>query len=104
MQLSRRGLDVELCAKTMTFLLRCHLAQLSSSRTMRDHVDDLGSVLKQSMRSYQQALGSNLAGLKFLTQFSNDSKFAPLPEPQVKRSHSEHKSAVKKSIKKQKKQ
>jgi hypothetical protein len=66
LQLTRRGIDIELCSKVATYLIRTHFLQLTTSQQLHQQIEELGRLLKLGMNSYQLAIGSNIAGLKYL--------------------------------------
>jgi hypothetical protein len=66
LELSRRGIDIELCSKAASYLIRTHFLQLTTSQQLHQQIEELGNVLKLGMNSYQLAIGSNIAGLKYL--------------------------------------
>jgi len=63
-ELARRGLDIELCAKCSVHLMRCHQAQLLHTSSLLPQMLRLRDILAESIGSYRTLIGMNVAGLR----------------------------------------
>jgi len=64
--LVQRGLEVELCAKCIIFLLRIHQVQIISNHSMINLLDGFQSSVCTRLEQLRDDIGINIAGLKYL--------------------------------------
>ena len=74
--MAKRGLDLELCCRSAVFLLRVHFAQIVAARALLTEVSELQQVLRGAVGDYRGMLGTNLAGIRFLSRAEADRKLA----------------------------
>jgi len=83
LELAKKGLDLELCCRSAVFLLRVHFAQLVSARALVEQVAELQLVLRNAVGEYRTLIGTNLAGLKFMSREIEERKVAGMSFEQV---------------------
>ena len=66
-QMCERGLyDMELCCRCAVFLLRVHFSQIVTTRSLVPEIQKLKSVMRFSMGSLRDMVGTNMAGLQHM--------------------------------------
>jgi U3 small nucleolar RNA-associated protein 12 len=66
-QMCERGIyDIELCCRCAVFLLRCHFAQIVSTRSLVQEIQKLQNIMRFNMGSLRDIVGTNLAGLNHM--------------------------------------
>jgi len=66
-QMCERGLyDIELCCRCAVFLLRVHFSQIVATRSLVPEIQKLKSVMRYSMGSLRDMVGTNMAGLQHM--------------------------------------
>lgn len=80
--LSRRNFELELCCRASVFLLRCHFAQITSSRVLVAEILELRNLIRENVGSFRDLVGTNLAAMKYIKRSLDDQKedFATIPD------------------------
>lgn len=87
--LAQHGLDLELCVRCAVFLMRCHQPQILTTQSLLEEILSLQKVIRLNINGYRTLIGTNMAGLRYLTNVVEDKKIsfdaepeaAPLPPP-----------------------
>jgi U3 small nucleolar RNA-associated protein 12 len=65
-QLSRSGLDIELCCRCAVFLIVCHGSQITATTSLLPELLALRDMINSTIGAYRDLVGVNLAGLNFM--------------------------------------
>ena len=86
-ELSKKGFDLELCCRASVFLLRCHFAQITSSRVLVSEILELRDLIRQNVGSFRDLIGTNLAAIKHIKRGLDEQleEFASIPAQTKKR-------------------
>ena len=66
-EVCRLQLDVELSTRCVIFLLRCHMPRIISTHALYADMLTLKAVLKSSVSSYLNVIGTNMAALNYMS-------------------------------------
>ena len=64
MQLARRGLDIELCARCSVHLLRCHRSQVLHTHQLLAEMLALKEIIATSVDKYRGLVGVNTTAVR----------------------------------------
>ena len=81
--LAEHGLDLELCVRCAVFLMRCHQPQILTTQALLEEILSLQKVIRVNINDYRTLIGTNMAGLRYLTNVVEEKKLSFDAEPEA---------------------
>ena len=75
-ELTRRNMDIELCARCAVFLIKVHNDQITASHTLISEISDLREIITNSLSEYRLIIGANVVGLRMMSRFVEGNRTA----------------------------
>jgi len=74
--LAEHGLDLELCVRCAVFLMRCHQPQILATQALLEEILSLQKVIRLNINDYRTLIGTNMAGLRYLSNVVDEKKIS----------------------------
>jgi len=75
-ELTRRNMDIELCARCAVFLIKVHNDQITASHSLISEISDLREIITNSLSEYRLIIGANVVGLRMMSRFVEGNRTA----------------------------